>query len=350
MSCYHPLKALDLGINPDTGKHIIKVLKGEYNKQESLVEGTNIIPIPCGKCIGCRLDYSRQWADRCLAEAQYHDKNIFLTLTYNDKWLPYPFEVNCDSETAYEVSKLIPGFDVEKSDLNSAIHPLVKRHLQLFIKRLRKHFPEQRIRYFACGEYGPKNMRPHYHLILFGLDLPDLVVRSKDPKNGFLYYESDTIKKLWSDPKTGDSYGYHLISDVTWNTCAYVARYIVKKQKGNNSVIYEKLNFPPEFTIMSRKPGIGKQFFDEHPDIVIRDFYIPTSEGAKKLRSNRYYDKLFDIDYHDDLEYIKEERVKSSLQRDMLKDERTSLSYIERLASEELTKEAQTKILKRKEL
>ena len=325
MSCYHPLKALDLGINPDTGKHIIKVLKGEFNKQQSVVDGTKIIPIPCGKCIGCRLDYSRQWADRCMAEAQYHEKNVFLTLTYNDKWLPEPQE-------------------------GSVIHPLRKDHIQKFMKRLRKRFPEQLIRFFACGEYGPKNMRPHYHLLLFGLYLPDLVMTRKDLKNGFFYYESDIIKDLWSDPKTHESYGFHLLSDLNWNTCAYTARYIVKKQKGNNAAIYEELNYPPEFSLMSRKPGIGKQFFDDHPDIVLREYYLSTDEGARKLQSNRYYDKLFDLEYHDDLQWIKEDRVKSSLQRDMLKDERTSLSYIHRLASEELTKEAQIKVLQRKEL
>ena len=306
---------------------MIKVIPGEYNKQQSVVNGVDIIPLPCGKCIGCRLDYSRQWADRCMLEAQYHEHNVFLTLTYNDKWLPEP-------------------------RVGSMIHSLSKEHLQKFMKRLRKRFPEQRIRFFACGEYGSpeKSFRPHYHLILFGLDLPDLVMIRKDPKNGFFYYESDIIKDIWSDPETHDSYGFHLIANVTWETCAYTARYIVKKQKGINSSVYEDLNYEPEFTLMSRKPGIGKQFYDDHPDIVMRDYYISTDKGSRKIQSNRYYDKLFDFDYHDDLLWIKEDRVKSTLQRDMLKEELSSLSYIERLRSEEINKEAQIKVLKRKEL
>lgn len=317
MSCYHPLKAIDFGVNPDTGKHIIKVVKDSYNAQESVVDGVKVISIPCGKCIGCRLEYSRQWADRCMLEAKYHTDNIFLTLTYDDNHLP----------------ECLPG---------SQVHPLVKRDLQLFIKRLRAYFPEQKIRYYACGEYSPA-MRPHYHLIIFGLRLEDLQLHHRDFKNNYFYYISKDISKLWT-------YGFHIITEVTWETCAYTARYVMKKQKGINSRIYDDLNFPPEFTIMSRKPGIAYDYFQDNPSVVVRGDYIATDKGSRKIRSNRYFDKLFDIEYHDDLEYIKESRQESAKMSDLLKSERSSLDYLGRRRSEELVKGDQIKSLKRKEL
>lgn len=317
MSCYHPMKALDFGVNESTGKRMIKVISGEYNEQRSVVDGVKIISIPCGKCIGCRLEYSRVWADRCMLEAKYHKDNIFLTLTYEDRFLPECLE-------------------------GSQVHPLRKRDLQLFIKRLRSYFSEQKIRYYACGEYSPK-MRPHYHLIIFGLRLEDLKLHHRDPKTNYLYYVSESISKLWT-------YGFHIITDVTWETCAYTARYVMKKQVGINSSIYDDLNYPPEFTLMSRKPGIAYDFFKDNPSIVVRDFYLSTNTGSKRIRSNRYFDKLFDIEYHDDMDYIKDSRQDNVAMNEYLKSELTSLDYISRKHSEELVKAAQIKALKRKEL
>lgn len=332
--CYHPLKAIDFGIaDPDTGKHSIKVLKGEYSADEVCsVPGAKFIPLPCGRCIGCRLKYSRDWADRCMLESLQYKNNIFLTLTYDDNHIP-----ECQE--------------------GSPIHPLKKRDLQLFIKRLRKEFPNDRIRYFACGEYGSNSMRPHYHLLVFNIPLGDLVFHHRDINNGNLYYTSPTIDRCWypeSDsnlpPDKRSINGFHLISDVTWDTCAYTARYIMKKQKGKNADIYEKYNFPPEFTIMSRKPGIAADFYNEHNDIVINPYYLPTKDGHKTIRSNRYFDKLFDIEYPNDLEFIKEERIRIAKANEDMKANLTSLSYRERLIAEEENKIASTKILKRKEL
>lgn len=316
--CKHPLKALDFGINPETGKHNIKVIKGEYDPNQQTVDGVKIIPLPCGRCIGCRLKYSRDWADRCMAEASYHKDNMFLTLTYDDDHLPEP----------------LPG---------SEIHPLVKKDVQKFMKDLRERLYPKKVRFFAAGEYGSKNMRPHYHLLIFGFTPEDIKLHHKDLKNGWLYFTSDFISSIWRN-------GFHIITDLTWETCAYTARYILKKQKGVNSSIYDDYNFPPEFTLMSRKPGIGAQYFYDHPDIVLKDHYIPTKDGKRILKSNRYYDKLFDIEYHDDLEWIKDDRVRIAEMNTHLRQNLTSLSYADQLRSEEINLEARTKILKRKEI
>lgn len=317
MSCYHPMNAVVLGTKPN-GKLNIKILKNsDFTFQ---YPGYEYIKIPCGHCIGCRLKYSRVWADRCMAEASYYDHNVFLTLTYDNEHLPDP----------------LPG---------SKIHPLVKRDLQLFMKRLRKKLPDQKIRFFACGEYGSpeKSFRPHYHLILFNCRLDDVNLLVKNERE-FRYYTSKTISDCWK-------YGFHIITNVNWNTCAYVARYVVKKQTGVNSKIYEELNYTPEFTLMSRKPGIGKQYFEDHAiDIYYDGSFLSTEEGAHRIYPNKYYDNLFDVEYPDAAVVLKDEKKIAIENNDRIKESLTSLMFLDRLKSEEINKLAQTKILARKEV
>lgn len=323
MACYHPLKAIDFGIIPETGKHNIRVLKGRYDPSDvPPVEGAAYVPLPCGRCIGCRLKYSRVWADRCMAEASLYENNIFLTLTYNDDNLP-------------------PCNIMDNGQL-SPVHPLVKRDLQLFIKRLRKSLPDQKIRYFACGEYSPK-LRPHYHLIIFNIKLDDLELLYKN-ESQFKYYTSKTISDCWK-------YGFHIIAGCNWHTCAYTARYIMKKQKGDQASTYEKFNYPPEFTIMSRKPGIGAEYFKEHAiDIYYDGAFLSTENGNMRIYPNKYYDYLFDLEYPDAAFVLDEDKKHIIENNNKLKSNLSTLSYSDMLLSEEENVKARTKILKRKEL
>lgn len=319
MSCYYPLKAFVLGTNPDTGKNIIKVVPRSFDGKEYSETGFKQIGIPCGKCIGCRLDYSRTWADRMLAEASLYDSNLFLTLTYDNDHLPPCRE-------------------------GSPIHSLVKRDIQLFMKKLRKELDPQRIRFFAAGEYGPSSMRPHYHLILFNCELPDLkYLRSSDIGNP--YFVSETIDKLWNK-------GFHLIGKANWDTFAYTARYVVKKQKGNNASVYEKFNFEPEFSTMSRKPGIGRDFFDEHMDELYAygEFHFPTRDGDHVVKPCKYYDNLFDIEYPEVMSEIKQSRQEAVIAYNKVRSSMSNLSYQDMLHSADLNKSASVKALKRKEL
>ena len=316
MTCYHPLRAVVLGTNAETGKKRIHVLSGSDFSYEH--KGYEYITIPCGHCIGCRLKYSRTWADRCMLEASYHTDNVFLTLTYDDDHLPDPLH-------------------------DSPIHPLEKRQLQLFLKRLRKRFSDQKIRYFACGEYGGASMRPHYHLILFGLKLSDIKLLYKNDDQ-FRYYTSDSIHDCWP-------YGYHIITSVNWDTCAYVARYIVKKQYGAAASVYDDYNFPPEFTLMSRKPGIGRQFYDDHKEeLYVDEIYFSTEKGARIIRPNKYFDSLYDIDYPDHMSVVREDRKRIAQINDSLKSNLTTLTYLDRLKSEESVQLDRVKSLHRKEL
>lgn len=192
-------------------------------------------PVPCGCCADCRADYAREWSNRCLLELD--DNNgigCFLTLTYNDFNLP----LDDDGPT------------------------LRKRDLQLFMKRLRWSFPDKRVRFFACGEYGSHTQRPHYHVILFGLGLSDFgdCVVKKYNKLGQPLWISDRLSKIWP-------FGYHLIGAVTKESCDYVARYTLKKQFDLDSKGKYPAHILPPFTVCSRRPGIGML----HRDSIILD-------------------------------------------------------------------------------
>lgn len=331
MSCYSPLRAVVLGYKPD-GKKILKVIPD--SDFTNYADGYEYISLPCGHCVGCRLRYSRIWADRCLAEASYHDSNIFLTLTYNDSHLPRPL-IKEREDGSLSFSK---------------IHPLVKRDVQLFIKRLRKHYFDQDIRYFLCGEYGSKSMRPHYHLILFGLFLDDLKPLYMTSE-GFSYYTSESIEKLWYvESDTEHSAGFHIITDVNWSTCAYVARYIMKKQYGHGAEIYDELNYPKEFTLMSRRPGIGRQFYEDHKLDIYSDkgeVFLSLPDGAHSIKSNRYYDRLYDLEFPDHFSAISDDRKRSMLMRDHIKEHLTDKFYLDILDSEGVTRSDKIKALKR---
>lgn len=170
--------------------------------------------IPCGNCLGCREAKAKAWALRCRLELQEHPKAAFTTLTYSNEKLP---------------------------------PTLQKRHLQLFLKRLRFKFSEGRktsrtVRFFACGEYGERTKRPHYHAILFSASTAD----------------AEAIQKAWT-------YGHAHTVTATPAAINYVAGYTAKKLGEMREAQTEKVdpdtgevyNHQPPFLQMSRRPGIG---------------------------------------------------------------------------------------------
>lgn len=355
MSCYHPLKAFDIssvdGLSKNNKKNLIiksynvnhlEKIKGKYiecydDYRSDLCERyiKDYIEIPCGKCIGCRLEYSRQWANRMMLEAKYHSQSWFVTLTYDDLHVPRSYYGDPNSGEA------LPSLT------------LCKRDIQLFFKRLRKQ-TGQNFRYYACGEYGENTHRPHYHFIIFGLDLNDLVFLRRC--DNFNYYTSDTIAKAWSeyDNYTGDrtSFGFHMVCEVSWETCAYVARYVTKKLNGTAAEFYDTFNIQPEFCVMSRKPGIGRQYFDDNAADILKyqNIIISTPNGGIQFKPPRYYDKLFDIIVPDEMAEIREIRRRTAENATKMKLERTNLSYIELLEVAEQNKIAQTKSLIRSDI
>lgn len=343
--CKHPLKGFQIGIT-DSGKPKYKIVSYDVDHVEVDSKGhvsvaydtftgkycsdrvDNYIEIPCGKCIECRLDYSRQWANRCMLELSYHDSRYcwFVTLTYNDESMQH----------------LPVGFVN-----NVEVHSLDKSDIQKFFKLLRRDVDyhnravESNIRYYACGEYGTKSFRPHYHAIIYGLNLLDNSPWCRSHHN-FQLFRSPYLEKIWKK-------GFVVVSPVSWETCAYTARYVMKKAKGLTADEYMKCGINPEFVLMSRRPGIGRQYFDEH----YKDIYkfdsitVSTSEGGKKFKPPRYFDQLYAQLDSIESEVLKINRRECAEAAIELKLKGTDKSYIDVLQSEEKILQSKVKALRR---
>jgi len=253
MPCFCPLKGWSSTANPAAIT---------FNKAQGYSDRPRTVP--CGQCVGCRLERSRQWAIRCHHEASLHENNSFITLTFNNEHLPRDRSLNV-------------------------------RTFQLFMKRLRitiRRKTGQRLRFYGCGEYGDHLGRPHYHACIFGYDFPDKQVWEKH--RGETLYRSAELEKLWP-------YGYSSIGSVTFRSAAYVARYIMKKRNGPQSaghyefvddygVVYQR---KPEFTTMSRQPGVGAKWLEKYASDVYPDDFVIIN--GKRMRPPRYYDQNFEL-------------------------------------------------------
>jgi len=260
MACYDPLNAIrPLAANID-GERIAPIVIGKVRKDnEPIQPGWERLTLPCGQCIGCKIERSRQWAIRNMHEKQMHESSCMLTLTYAPEWLPW----------------------------GDSLH---LPHFQNFIKRLRRHIAPTKLRFFHCGEYGDIQKRPHYHALLYGYGFPDRT--SRGTRNGFPIWGSDTVTRLWSDPKTGSSYGRHEIGDISFESAAYVARYILKKITGARADDHYA-GRDPEYVTMSRRPGIGRPWLEKHKTEV----YPSDSVIARgiPMRPPRYYDQVWEL-------------------------------------------------------
>jgi len=256
MPCYHPITAYQCGDGS-----IVFQERRWFNTVKTL-------SLPCGQCIGCRLERSRQWAMRCMHEAQMHEENCFITLTYNPEHLPND---------------------------NSLHHD----HFQRFIKRLRKGLSPKLIRYYMAGEYGEQFGRPHYHACIFGHTFKDKKFHKKT-EAGSIIYTSDELASYWQahNPITGksESIGFSSVGDVTFESAAYVARYIMKKQTGKDAWKHytdkENGNIKQaEYNKMSLKPGIGTTWLQKYQtDVYPHDYVIVR---GKKMRPPKFYDKKY---------------------------------------------------------
>ncbi|AXL15408.1 replication initiator protein [Microviridae sp.] len=242
--------------------------------------------VACGNCIGCRIEHARQWAVRLMHENECHEDSCFITLTYDDDHLP-PLD----------------SLDV--------------RHWQLFAKAVRRYMGNRHkidpslpksFRFYHCGEYGERTLRPHYHALVFGTAfLEDRRLVKSHPSRLFA---SDTLDRLWGR-------GNCWIGDVTYASANYVAGYILKKIKGEladshyavvNEATGEVLGHrKPEYSTMSRRPGIGKLWLDRFGDQVYpRDEVIVK---GRAVRPPKYYDKQIFKEQPDLEERLRKKRL-----------------------------------------
>lgn len=269
MPCYKPLKGYYSKRLNKNGKRDIL-----FSPRDAFIDMP--VTISCGRCIGCRLEKSRQWAIRCVHEAKSHKDNCFLTLTYNDEHLPKDGSLS-------------------------------KKDIQKFIKRVRKHYESKDIRYLYCGEYGENNLRPHYHVCLFGVDFHhDRKIYSHNNLDQRLYV-SETLNKLWSKKlkknQPPSNIGLAVIGDLSFQSSAYVARYITKKITGKDQEDHygQKMNIltgelelarTPEFAEASRRPALGRRWFEEnYKEVYPNDFTVVNKIPQKPPK---YYDILLE--------------------------------------------------------
>lgn len=315
MPCYHPITAWRARtVNPSGKRGLV------FSKSEGFEDME--VQIPCGHCWGCRLDHSYQWAVRCMHEASLHQNNCFITLTYDNEHLP-------------------------------ADRGLHLEHFQDFFKRLRSRFtprcpfpsghPEREswlkkhtIKYYHSGEYGEKFARPHYHACLFNFDFPDKVFFKTLP-SGFPVYVSDTLTDLWP-------YGFHTIGGVTFESAAYVARYVMKKRTGtrpfvakdpytgekreyeNSLEFYEQIDYEtgeityrkPEYSTMSRRPGIAKGWYDLYKGDCFPHDYVMIN--GKKSKVPKYYLNQFELENSEEFRMLKLRRKAAALLRPLTSD------------------------------
>ncbi len=208
-------------------------------------------------------------------EAQLHDDNCFITLTYDEEHLP------------------------KNSSLDKKAFPK-------FMKRLRKKYPHERIRYYHAGEYGDQFGRPHYHSCIFGFDFPDK--NHWTTRKNIPVYHSDILEKLWP-------FGQSEIGSVTFESAAYVARYIMKKILGDETAKQKRYQTgteteqQPEYSTMSRRPGIGKQWYDNFKcEVYAADSVIVR---GKEMKPPTYYDGLYELQEPEMMEKIKRARSRS---------------------------------------
>ena len=298
MPCYSPLSAV---------RSLHQGADGKYSINFNASDGVPI-QLPCGQCIGCRLERSRQWAVRCMHEAQLHEDNCFITLTYDDEHLP-------DDES------------------------LNKADFQKFMKRLRKN-TGKKLRYYHCGEYGDRTDRPHYHACLFGYEFLDKIPHSQNA-NGDTVYTSSMLESIWGN-------GFCTIGELTFQTAAYTARYIMKKVNGDQAEDhYKRVNtdtgeiysIQPEYTTMSRRPGVGAGWYHAYKDDLYPDDTVIVN--GKRCRIPKFYDGMYEIENPNEFTEIKIQRLKEA---EKWKDDNTP----DRLLVKKTVKESQIKQLKRK--
>lgn len=324
--------------------------------------------IACGQCHECRLQRSRQWANRCVLEMDSFppidgiNRNWFVTFTYADDHLqdlrsesvdgtdtltlhnpsrPITFIEYCEKHPELDRKTLRLLYD-RAADLGALEKIQSKDHLQMVNNALRKKWNEkynhQGIRFYACGEYGDEFQRPHYHEILFNLPIePSKLKYLFTNKFGDKFYNVQDLSDSWNNK------GFVVVSEANWTNCAYVARYIMKKLNGDlGEAEYDRQGRKPPFTRMSRRPGIGGNFYKGPKDYFFIDgwkvdvdpetgecmidpdeslaqqpihdrIYIPSgasvAEGVQpSFRPPRYFDKLFQRDWPQSYDVIRSHR------------------------------------------
>lgn len=273
--CFSPRRAAHSVVKHKSGKQKVIFLSAIHPD----VEGE--FKVKCGRCIGCRIAHSREWAIRCMHEASLHEESCFLTLTYRKESLP-------------------PDHGLHHKDFSD------------FIKRLRRLIEPTKVRYYMCGEYGDKRGRPHFHALLFGYDFKDKVFYKFNELRQPIY-TSASLEERWG-------HGGATIGAVTYQSAAYCARYSMKKIFGDKAEEHYRRWNPetgqifqlrPEYNVSSNKPGIAKGWFDKFKDDVYPSDFV-LDHNNKKCKPPAYYDRKYEELFPELYARIKELRCENA--------------------------------------
>lgn len=280
MVCFFPMKAY----RGREGGHA----KGmTFSPQKSVGSGY-LHTLPCGICLGCKMDRAEGWAIRsahearmCADHAPGNPGSVFLTLTFDPEHLPRDNSVSLE-------------------------------RLQVFVRALRYRLERDgvviRVRYYAAAEYGELRGRAHYHLLLFGFRFPDRTHWTT--VRGHRLYKSELLSLAWP-------YGNALIGDVTYKSARYVAGYVSKKVGGPKAADHYHRQSPvdgewydvePEFSVMSKKPGLGKSWFEMFKSDVFPSDQVIIDGHPRK--PPRYYEQMLS---DEELEPVKRKRRRDAL-------------------------------------
>ena len=285
MPCYRPLTAYKPLSLVDGGRYV-------FDKAKAL-NPDNPTQIPCNKCNGCLQETAESWAIRAYHESTMHEANSFVTLTYSDDKLPADFSVSL-------------------------------REVQLFMKKLRKQYGSG-IRFFAASEYGTHTFRPHYHLLLNGVDFRSDRTLYRNTPTGPLY-TSPSLTNIWGK-------GHCTIGSVTLKSAFYCIQYIFDKTHDDPNRYVQMhpesgdiVRCAPEFRTMSSKPGLGFTWFQKYKasafpsDFLVidgRHYPVPRyyqqlleKEAQPVIRHLPAYDLTITTDEHRELQRRKRSRRK----------------------------------------
>jgi len=296
MPCFRPLQAYRSSIiNTESGKR-----STVFNPTEAWSDEPEGFKLPCGQCQHCRLAHSRDWATRAVLESKMYEDNCFVTLTYKDEYLP------------------------KGGSLDYSAAPL-------FMMRLRERFGSG-IRSFGCAEYGEEFRRPHFHLCIFNFDFKDK--KHWRMSGEFQLYRSEALEQLWP-------FGHSSIGDLTFETAAYTARYVMKKITGGRAAahygeeetihpltgeITKNLTLNPERSIcVSRNPGLGRPWYEKFGPSSCSNGYIPIN--GKKFPIPKYFLNRFDVD-SPEISAIKKAQRKRAGEEANRKIEEESLRFV----------------------
>jgi len=212
-----------------------------------------MISCPCGRCPACLKRRAAGWAFRLQQEEKVSDSALFVTLTYDTRYIPITKQGT---------------FTLEKTDI------------QKFFKRLRWNQKQNGllrplpIKYFAVGEYGSDNGRPHYHTIVFNSSQEDIL-------------------QSWKDSKKNQPIGNVHFGTVTAASIAYTLKYMLKSGRKFKKSDLRK----PEFQLMSKKLGLSylnakTQLW--HKNNLEDRMYLTTDQNQKVAMPRYYKEKLYD--------------------------------------------------------